>query len=760
MVNYPKPATKQCTKKILEQINDSFYTIKEIDNKFGTCFFSYIKFKDKTIPVMISNYQIIRYLPNNKKIKISDNKKSIFVEFDKAKYINKKYNLSIIQIKENKKNKINYIELDDYLYEEQLEINFTNESIYTINYNNEKDISISYGIINNINNFEITYSCYLNLFNTNSKIFNLSNNKLIGIFKNCSECYNKGIFFNYFIKEFINEYKQTRKEENNNNEINILLNIERKDINKNIYFLDRKQNNPYLKEINKLNSELYINGIKKEFKNYFTPLEEDNYKIKLKFNINLIDCSYMFAFCENIKDINFIKFNTRYITNMKYMFHKCKKLKKINMLSLDTKYVSDMNNMFSFCENLEYLNLSTFCTKNVTDISYMLYYCINLNNLNLFKFPTENEINMNYMFEMCSQINPLNFNIKIDNTTINKYSNEINILIDVEDNDINEKIYYLDNFKESNQDNLIELNKLNTRLFINEKEKDFKKYFKPDKKGKYNIKVEFDIFLTDCSFMFAGCEKIIGINFIRFNTKHVTNMYSMFSGCKKIKNINLSSFDTKNVINMSSMFYNCENLDSLNLSFFDTKNVIDMSYMFCGCSSLNSLNLTSFDTKKVTNMSQMFYKCMNLDKINLLSFDTKKTTNMIGMFSYCNKLKELNLSSFQTSNVIDMSSMFKYCRNLNSINLSSFKTSNVKNMSGMFSFCNKLKNLNLLDFDTRNVTNMSWMFSGCINLNKLNLSLFDTKNVINSSKIFHGCARVIFDSNITKFNKFKIEDLL
>ena len=59
MVNYPKPATKQCTKKILEQINDSFYTIKEIDNKFGTCFFSYIKFKDKTIPVMISNYQII-----------------------------------------------------------------------------------------------------------------------------------------------------------------------------------------------------------------------------------------------------------------------------------------------------------------------------------------------------------------------------------------------------------------------------------------------------------------------------------------------------------------------------------------------------------------------------------------------------------------------------------------------------------------------------------------------------------------------------
>ena len=41
--------------------------------------------------------------------------------------------------------------------------------------------------------------------------------------------------------------------------------------------------------------------------------------------------------------------------------------------------------------------------------------------------------------------------------------------------------------------------------------------------------------------MFAGCENIININFISFNTKFVENMKFMFYGCKNIKNINLLS---------------------------------------------------------------------------------------------------------------------------------------------------------------------------------------------------------------------------
>ena len=57
-----------------------------------------------------------------------------------------------------------------------------------------------------------------------------------------------------------------------------------------------------------------------------------------------------------------------------------------------------------------------------------------------------------------------------------------------------------------------ELNNINTELYINDIKKGYKKYFIPEKEGEYNIKLKFNINLTDCSYMFAGCEKIINIS--------------------------------------------------------------------------------------------------------------------------------------------------------------------------------------------------------------------------------------------------------
>ena len=75
--------------------------------------------------------------------------------------------------------------------------------------------------------------------------------------------------------------------------------------------------------------------------------------------------------------------------------------------------------------------------------------------------------------------------------------------------------------------------------------------------------------------MFQGCENIINIDFIYFNTKNVITMESMFNKCKKLKNINfLSSFDTRNVTNMCGMFEGCNELKKLDLFDFDTKKVI------------------------------------------------------------------------------------------------------------------------------------------------------------------------------------------
>ena len=59
----------------------------------------------------------------------------------------------------------------------------------------------------------------------------------------------------------------------------------------------------------------------------------------------------MFAECHNIKKINFIFFNTKYVTSMKYMFYNCTNLININLLTFNTKNVTDMSYMFTLVIN-------------------------------------------------------------------------------------------------------------------------------------------------------------------------------------------------------------------------------------------------------------------------------------------------------------------------------------------------------------------------------------------------------------------------
>ena len=89
---------------------------------------------------------------------------------------------------------------------------------------------MSYGLIHHLKDKkEIIYSSYKYVNNNISPIFNLSNNKLIGIHKNISNYYNRGIFLRYLINGFINIYKRS-------NEINLLINIKKDEINEKIYF--------------------------------------------------------------------------------------------------------------------------------------------------------------------------------------------------------------------------------------------------------------------------------------------------------------------------------------------------------------------------------------------------------------------------------------------------------------------------------------------------------------------------------------------
>ena len=278
----------------------------------------------------------------------------------------------------------------------------------------------------------------------------------------------------------------------------------------------------------------------------------------------------------------------------------------------------------------------------------------------------------------------------------------------------------------------------NIEITINNNEiKECKKFFKPEKEGEYEIKINFLKKMKDCSYMFSGCRNIISIDLPSFNSSDVTNMKYMFGNCFHLKEINLEDLNTENVINMSYMFTKCP-LKSIKFpNSFNTKNVSNMSFMFHFCQDLEEINFpSSFKTNNLIYMQGMFGRCYKLKKLDLTNFDTSKVGNMLSLFSECYNLEEIliNQPTFTTENVKDMGFMFNKCYKLKDINLSFFNTKQVEYYNSMFFSCEKLTKLDLSNFTIMNKANMAQMFDGCSNLNELNLSSFiiSGENVINN----------------------------
>ena len=279
------------------------------------------------------------------------NKSKKKIELGNVIVKNKEYDIMLIEVKENKKDNIYFLEIDDKLYQKNPEGNYYNESIYILHYNNLDDISVSYNLINDINNSKLTYTKNKNTYSKGSPIMNLSNNKLIDIHEK-NKNYNEGIFLKSLIDDFSNKYKYKNKlklkneiYQNMENEIEITINVKKEDTFKEIYFLDNYKNkennededsydneanknqfdkeddnendieedneddnesdvendNVGLNNLNESNTKLVIDNKINKYQKFIIPEKEGNYKINLKFNIKLTDCSYMFANCNNIK---------------------------------------------------------------------------------------------------------------------------------------------------------------------------------------------------------------------------------------------------------------------------------------------------------------------------------------------------------------------------------------------------------------------------------------------------------------------------
>ena len=210
--NYPDCISLECTEKIIEQMKLKVCKIL-LKEGSGTGFFGKIKFpNNKLIPALITNNHVINesILENeNNKIYYStyNQKESKYIQLnDRMKYTNKDYDITIIEIKENdniSENMYFDIELNNN------NIIYCKTSIYVLHYPNEKNISVSYGILNEIyddKEYEFQHYCTTYEGSSGSPILDILNNKIIGIHKGgMGKKYNLGTFINYPINKFIEE---------------------------------------------------------------------------------------------------------------------------------------------------------------------------------------------------------------------------------------------------------------------------------------------------------------------------------------------------------------------------------------------------------------------------------------------------------------------------------------------------------------------------------------------------------------------------
>jgi len=278
----------------------------------------------------------------------------------------------------------------------------------------------------------------------------------------------------------------------------------------------------------------------------------------------------MFAECKNIKNINFIHFNTKKVINMEKMFYGCNNLETINLFSFDTKNVTNTNNMFDNCNNLKNLDLSSFNFKNIdykNDLSSIVLKGRNLYDIMYIK---------------------LHIIYKIDK---NKDSIQL----------------FGKDFVSNNEDKCF--------LLINKEKYKLCQELKLKENQKNKSILEIILIslrpITYITKMFYYCNSLKSLyDFEKWDTQNVTDMSYIFFNCSSLEYLpDISTWNTKNVKSLIGIFSGCSSLKSLpDISKWDTQNVIDLSYngsfynysIFSNCTSLESLpDISKWNIKRL-----------------------------------------------------------------------------------------------------------------------------------------------------------------
>ena len=166
MEEYLKPVPKSCTKKIYDQMENYLYRINEKEGNYEIGYFIRLKDKNKKSHLaLVTSPNALKDIGSNS-LKVTLDHEPKPIELRDIRYEDKKYDRAVIEIKES--SDIEYFfEIDEDIFanEEERNMKFNKESICIIQYDNKDNISVSYGIINDICGKEIKYSA-----NTNKNI--------------------------------------------------------------------------------------------------------------------------------------------------------------------------------------------------------------------------------------------------------------------------------------------------------------------------------------------------------------------------------------------------------------------------------------------------------------------------------------------------------------------------------------------------------------------------------------------------------------
>jgi len=223
--NYPVPVSLESTEIIVNQMKENICRIYMNNGSKGTGFFCKIPFPDKLnlLPVLITNNHIIdkNNLENDKQISLTLNNDKIKLKIEindgRKLFTSKKFDTTFIEILEKDGIK-NFLELDIDIENEDFNDIYIKKSVYCLHYPKDQNISVSYGIIDNIDlskKYDIFHLCLTEKGSSGSPLLNLLNNKVIAIHKGTkgNMQMNKGTLLSYPIKKFIRKYQEDKESE-------------------------------------------------------------------------------------------------------------------------------------------------------------------------------------------------------------------------------------------------------------------------------------------------------------------------------------------------------------------------------------------------------------------------------------------------------------------------------------------------------------------------------------------------------------------